>query len=76
MTFDEIIIHEPRLITLLSDCYYASYIPNESFRSEIFDKLILPKVKKLVGWYCDDDALKETETYDIVYQTLMRVMGV
>jgi hypothetical protein len=76
MKFEELIIYEPRVISLVSDCHYLSMIPNEILKNEIFEKIIYPKIGKLVGWGCDDEALKDCEIYDMVRETLKKLMGV
>ena len=76
MTFDEILIEEPRLVPILKNCYDASHLPSESLRDKMWYKIFKPQMYDLVGNNSDNPKLATSEVYDLVYQTMIKLLRV
>ena len=75
MTFQEILLAEPRLIDLMNDGYkFASIEPVEWKRSLYWYKMLKPRFIELVGFQARNRKLKDCETYDLVYRFFIDLM--
>jgi hypothetical protein len=76
MTLDEILIEEPRLTTILKNCYDASHLPSDNLREKMWYRIFKPQMSSLVGNSADNPKLATPEVYDLVYQTMIKLLRV
>jgi hypothetical protein len=76
MTFDEILIEEPRLAAILKNCFDASHLPSDNLREKMWYKIFKKQMSELVGNYADNPKLATPEVYDLVYQTMIKLLRV
>ena len=75
MQLEEILLYESRLIPIINDAYHLAIMPTD-IKNRYWYKILKPQMVKLVGFESDDDSLKSTEVYDMIYQFLIRLMGI
>jgi len=75
MKFEEILLKEPRLIPIISDCHTVKSA-GTVYKNRLWYKEFKPQMSRLVGFHCENSELSSTEIYDTVYQFLITLLEI
>ena len=77
LTFEEILLEEPRLLDLMNDGYKFSLTMNDSSKkTNYWYKILKPKILMLVGFNSNNSLLSSCEVYDKIYQFFIKLMSI
>jgi hypothetical protein len=73
MKIETILSKESKLFLLFDDCEKAQKLSN-SEKHWYWCKKLKPRMKKLVGFFCNNKELEASDVYDKVYFHCMKLM--
>ena len=78
LTFDEILLKEPRLIGVINQAYEFKKNPGkgEVERNRFWYKVLKPQMIQLIGFGSKNDELKSTEAYEAVYRFFIELLKI
>jgi len=77
LTFEEILLEEPRLLDLMNDGYkFSVAINNSSKKNHYWYTVLKPQMLMLVGFDSKNPSLSSCEVYDKIYQFFIKLMSI
>jgi len=78
LTFDEILLKEPRLISVINQAFEFNEDMGKGKveRNRFWYKKLKPQMIQLIGFGSKNNELKATETYELVYRFFIKLLKI